>query len=229
MKRTYAVWIVLGLLAAACGSCTGPHVGRAEYVQAWVLATLRAREKGTEPREELVKIISARGYSKEAFEEAQVRWFEKEVNEEILLKIREILDTPGLPSRVEYVRARVLIYLRSRIRGTPFAEELRTFGRGRSEAAFAAAERIWVGDQETDLEIDALADLLAGALNVSWETWSEITNHPRWGDEQSEDWLEEELQRRDVTQADWSAAEGVHSAWEIQEGESGSHQAGNGE
>ena len=220
MKRTCTFWVALGLLIVGCAGCPGPRVDREEYVQAWVLATLRAREKGTEPREELVKILHARGFSKDAFDDAQVRWFGKEVNEDIRKRIREALDTPGLPSRVEYVRARVLVYLRSRVRGTSFAEELRSFGRegNPDEAAFASAERTWVGDSETDREIDALAERLAGALNVSWETWTEITGDPRWGEEHSGDWLEEELRRRGVTKADWAAAEGVHGAWETQEG-----------
>jgi hypothetical protein len=211
MRYAFRIGFTLACLAVLSGGCPGPRIGRDEYVQAWVLADLRAREKGTEPREELAKLLRAKSIPGEAFDEAQVEWFGREVNEEILRTIRETLDTPGFPSRSEYVRARVLVYLRARTHGTSFAEELRVIGRAGNpdEAAFAAAERIWVGDRETDEEIDA--------LHAAWETRNRIIGDPRWEADPAGEWLEEELRRRGISEADWAAAEAIQAALESQE------------
>jgi len=44
-------------------------VSRKDYIRFWAMAELRAREKGTEPREEVVKILRGEGIDPEAFEE----------------------------------------------------------------------------------------------------------------------------------------------------------------
>ena len=51
------------------GDRSGKRIGRREYIDTWILATLRAREKGTEPIDELDKILKSSGIPRERFED----------------------------------------------------------------------------------------------------------------------------------------------------------------
>jgi hypothetical protein len=218
MKISLTIFALIAPILIAASGCGHRTIGKDEYIETWILATLRAREKGTEPLDELDRLLGASGRSREEFDTAQVGWFGKETNGAIREGIRKTLNTPGLPSRLDYVNLRVRVYLRSRIRGTDFREELADYMefQGRETTAFDAAAKIWVGDEETDEEIESVYGNLKGALRIDWRTWMEMSRHPLWSKRHTEDWLQEELDRRGVSQTDWDAAEEVHEAWEAE-------------
>ncbi|MHC5040094.1 MAG: hypothetical protein ACYTHM_22530 [Planctomycetota bacterium] len=216
MKIRLPLFIALLGTAVIVGACQEGTVSRETYIQYWVLATLRAREKGTEPQEELGKILAFAGVSREVFEEAQVRWMEEETLQEIRQAIRKTLETADLPSRSEYVRARVLAFLRSRVRRTSLAEEVKTYGevQGFSYASFQEASCVWTGDGETDVEIQQLYKNLEGGVTVSWEVWCDITSTPEWkAGRRSDPWFAERLEKHGIRLEDWEAAEEIHEAF----------------
>ncbi|GEM_PF-2795007 len=195
-----------GLLFPGCGP---EEIGRETYVRWWAVATLRAREKGTEPAEEVEKILEEEGVPVERMEAAHLRWFDEETNRAIRREVRRVLETPRLPSRGEYVGARVRAYLRSRIRGTPFREELRAVA-GRFDctpASFREAERIWAGDAETREEIRREYERLQGALNVSWSDWKSLRSGRRGPGSPPEARLADALEKRGIDPGDWKAME----------------------
>jgi hypothetical protein len=200
------------LLAALLAGCFEEPVGREEYVRIWSAATLRAREKGTEPREEVDKILAVQSIELQTFRDAQVRWFGEETSLAVRREVRSVLETPKLPSRMDYVQARVKAYLRSRLLGTRFRDEIRRLAPrfGFSPEGFRMAERIWVGDAETDGEIRKEFERLRGAIDLGRPVWEAAVYDPRFGTEPAETWLWDFLEEntgRPVDPADWRALE----------------------
>jgi hypothetical protein len=207
------------LTAFTASGCGKKALSREQYVHLRILATLRAREKGTGPEEELGILLGSSGISKEVFDETRVRWFCRGTFQEIRQGLRAVLDTPDLLSRQDYIQYRVRVFLRSRIRGTPFGGELEALAkaRGFTVRSFRTAEEIWRGDEETDREIDETYAGLAGARAVPWNSWVEVTSRPEWSAMDGEGWLQRELERRGIDREDWIAAEDLHRMWEQDE------------
>jgi len=205
--------VLVAFLVSGCGKKV---LSRDRYVRIRIMATLRAREKGTAPEEELVALLESSGVPREVFEETRVRWFGRDSFQEIRRGLRSVLETPGPLSRTDYIQYRVRVYLRSRIRNTRFEIELQDLARvqGFTVQAFRAAEEIWRGESETDREIEELHESLVGARAVPWEVWEALTSRPEWSGESGEDWLDRELERRGISRIDWSASEDLHRLWE---------------
>jgi len=216
MNRTFRwrAWAALGLLLllpAAAWSCGKPPVSRAAYVDLWALASLRAREKGTEPREELDSILSAKGIRRGDFEDAQVRWFDEAAAEEIRTAIRRMLEPSRLLSREEYMRFRATAELRAEIRGNAFPEEISALGRTRGfpPEAYRAARELWEGDEDTEREIGRTRAALAGARRIPWAAWKEIAESPAYAGPQGEEFLAGELRKKNLALEDWKAMEEI--------------------
>ena len=175
----------------------------------WALASLRAREKGTEPREELDAILSLKGIRKGDFEDAQVRWFDEAAAEEIRAAIRRMLEPSRLLPRAEYVRFRAVAELRAEIRGSAFQEEISAMGRSRGfpPEAYRAARDLWEGDGDTEREIERMRSSLESARRVPWAAWKEITADPGYAGLQGKEFLAGELRKRGLAIDDWMAME----------------------
>jgi hypothetical protein len=208
-RHALAVFAPFLLLPVASWSCGKTPVSRGAYVDLWALASLRAREKGTEPREELDAILSLKGIRKGDFEDAQVRWFDEAAAEEIRAAIRRMLEPSRLLPRAEYARFRAVAELRAEIRGSAFPEEISAMGRARGfpPEAYRAARDLWESDEDTEREIERIQSSLAGARRVPWAAWKEITADPGYAGSQGKEFLAGELRRRSLAIDDWMAME----------------------
>ncbi len=163
------------LLQASCSK----SVSRQEYVESWILASLRAFEKDTPVRSELMSIYRAAGLGEEDWKDAEGRWFAEETQAEINFEMLALLRARGNIGRSSYVLFRSLAYVRSRALQTGFGGEIEKLGarRGFSMQAWRAAERIWVGDGETDSDIMSRISRLESAIAaVPARTYIEISS-----------------------------------------------------
>jgi hypothetical protein len=206
-------WIVLAalVLLAGAASCGKPPVDREAYADLWVRATLRALEKGTEPREELDRILACEGIRPEAFRDAQVEWFGEDTQEQVRQALRRRLEPSRFLPRMEYVRCRVIAELRSQIRGTAFSDEFQALGERRRHTleAYEAARTLWEGDADTEREIGQARERLSGAVRVPFEAYRKITGSEEYNAPPESGLLAEELRRRGIAAEDWKAMEEV--------------------
>lgn len=149
-----APWAAVLFLALAASSCRD-GISRPYYVRAWVVASLRAFEKETSVRGEILVFYRADGYAPDDWTAAEAAWFGEDTTADIDQRILRIMSRKKDLSRSRYIRLRSLAYARSRARRGGFAKELRLLlgQHGLSPSAWEAAELVWIGDRDTDREL----------------------------------------------------------------------------
>ncbi len=166
-SRVFVMAAAAGCLMPVLPSCSG-GVSRKEYVDAWIVASLRAFEKDTPVRSELLAVYRMLGRDEDDWKRAEAEWFSEETASEVNAGMQALLRARGDMGRTKYVLFRAAAYARSRARKRDFNEETAALCRqwDVNPASFKAAERIWAGDSETDGEILARIERYYAAVTA---------------------------------------------------------------
>jgi hypothetical protein len=200
-------------LLLALGACQ-KQVPRDFYVRAWVLASVRAFEKETPLRQELVPIYRQAGLSEEDWLRAEERWFDISISAEIDGRILEMIARRKDLTRGRYVRFRARAQARAQALCTSFEKEVARLGeqQGFSTQAWTTARDIWTGDGESEREMERRSARLATALRaLPPDAYAELVAQARRNAQKQGTPVEKELktlcQKKGVSDEDFDTAD----------------------